>query len=450
MRWTNIWLVLWILSYCQLAWGDIELAPSSTGDDTVALTRAVAAGGEIRLKSGTYKISKTLVIELEKTGPVSIVAEGTVKVDMAGEGPALLFRGTHNGTADPTTVTALIWEKERMPMVRGIEFTSSHPNGDAIAAEGTMQLALSQLLIREVRHGIHLRKRNRNVAIDQVHIYNNRGIGIFLDQVNLHQTNITGSHISYNKLGGVVIDGGDVRNVHITGCDIEANMSESQGYRANVWVECVRGSGAEIVISGCTIQHTAAVPDSSNIIFNGGGEVKDGEATRWGHLTIANNILTDAQRNIWLKNARGVTITGNSFGEGHQQHLLIEKSESVSIGSNVFDRNPPYYTTKAKDSQDVLLFRDCQNCVLQGLLLNGIASAGGSIQLEHCSGMNLQGCSILEHGPIGLSFIDCRDCIISGCMFRAAKGQSAISISETGGEGNEIQQTKAVSVQRKP
>lgn len=435
-------LMLWGIA--TTAQADVVLKPAEGGDDTAAFENAIAAGGVIRLGSGTFRITKTLVIELNKTGPVSFVGDGTACIDMKGEGPALQFVGTHAGTADPSTVEKVVWEKERMPLVRGIEFTASHDNGDAIAAEGTMQLTLSELVIREVRHGIHLRKRNRNIAIDQVHVYNNRGVGIFFDQVNLHQSNITGSHISYNRLGGIVIAGGDVRNVHITGCDIEANMSETLGFRANVWVECVKGSGAEIAITGCTIQHTANVPDSANIVFVGGDDL-DSESPRWGHLTIADNILTDAHHNVWLKNSRGVTITGNTFGEGHQEHLLVEKSESIVVGANVFDRNPPYYATKAKNSRDVVLFRDCQDCVLQGLLLKGIGTKEGVIQFERCTGMNLQGSSILDHGEIGVSLVDCRDCWITGCMFRARQEASA-AIKESGASvGNGLTNNRSSS-----
>lgn len=444
-----LWLCLCMGSATVLA--DTVLEPSKDGADTAAFEKAIAEGGNIHLKSGTYKLSRTVMVDLSKVGPISITGEGTARIDMQAAGPAFLFVGTHAGTADPATVLPQVWEKERMPVVRGIEFTASHPDGDGIAAEGTMQLTLSQLTIREVRHGIHLRKRNRNIIIEQCHVYHNRGVGVFYDQVNLHQSNITGCHISYNQLGGVVIAGGDVRNVHVTGCDIEANMSETLGFRANVWVECAHGSGAEIAITGCTIQHTASVPDSANIVYVGGEDSSNETMPKWGHLTIADNILTDSHHNIWLKNSRGVTITGNTFGEGHQEHLLIENSESVVIGANVFDRNPPYYTTKAKDSQDILLFRDCKNCVLQGLLLNGISHNSGAIQLERCEGMNLQGCSILNHGAVGLALRECRDCLVTGCLFRGKKGEQTQSISpENAGVGNEFFGNKVGDAKKQP
>jgi hypothetical protein len=114
------------------------------------------------------------------------------------------------------------------------------------------------------------------------------------------------------------------------------------------------------------------------------------------------------------------------------------------VGANVFDRNPPYYTTKAKESRDVLLFRDCKDCVVQGVLLNGIAAKEGAIQLERCTGMNVQGCSILEHGEIGLSLRDCRDCWITGCMFRGNGEAGASAIKESGiSEGNDLSNNRS-------
>ena len=49
------------------------------------------------------------------------------------------------------------------------------------------------------------------MLITDCHIYENRGIGIYYDNVNLHQSNINGCHISYCSGGGVVVRGGDVR-----------------------------------------------------------------------------------------------------------------------------------------------------------------------------------------------------------------------------------------------
>ena len=52
------------------------------------------------------------------------------------------------------------------------------------------------------RHGIHLLGRDRNVLIANCHIYDNSGVGVFLDRLNLHQINIVGNHISYASRAG--------------------------------------------------------------------------------------------------------------------------------------------------------------------------------------------------------------------------------------------------------
>ena len=72
-----------------------------------------------------------------------------------------------------------------MPTISGLEITAVHANADGLELVGTMQPVLTSLLIHGVRDGIRLHKRNRNVLINHCHIYNNTGVGIFFDEVNL-------------------------------------------------------------------------------------------------------------------------------------------------------------------------------------------------------------------------------------------------------------------------
>jgi len=197
---------------------------NGTTDDTAAIQKAVDTGTKtIRFPAGTYKISKTIEVDLDKVGWKSFVGDGTARLVMTGPGPAIRFVGTHEGTADPASFKDNVWQNQRMPRVSGLEIVGAHPEADGIEASGTMQITIESTLLRELRHGVRLVKRNRNVLISACHIYHNRGVGIYLDHVNLHQTNIVGSHISYNGGGGVVSIGGAVRNVQIGTCDIEAN-----------------------------------------------------------------------------------------------------------------------------------------------------------------------------------------------------------------------------------
>jgi hypothetical protein len=165
-----------------------------------------------------------------------------------------------------------------MPVLSGLEIIGDHPEAGGIEATGTMHVDSSRSeLIRETFHAIRLHIRNRNVLIANCHIYKNRGVGVYLDNCNLHQINITGCHISYNEGGGIVSRAGDVRNIQVTGCDIESNMpldrtvAEASPPTANILIDATDGSGgtAEVAITGCTIQHTHQANDSANIRFIG-------------------------------------------------------------------------------------------------------------------------------------------------------------------------------------
>ena len=115
---------------------------------------------------------------------------------MAGAGPALHLVGTHGKTAQPSDVADKVWQRERLPTVSGLEIAGRHPEADGVRIDGAMQPTLAGLLIRRCRHGVHLFHRDRNVLLTGCHVYDNTGVGVFLDRVNLHQINITGNHVS--------------------------------------------------------------------------------------------------------------------------------------------------------------------------------------------------------------------------------------------------------------
>lgn len=274
----------------------LDLVGDGIADEGPALQQAVdAKTGEIRLPRGVYRLSKPIVIDLDRVGPTSIVGDGTAHLVMAGAGPALRFIGTHDGTANPSSVAERVWKNERMPVVDGIEISGAHPEACGIEANGTMQLTITRSTIRRVLHGIHLVGRNRNVIISECHLYENRGAGVFYDKVNLHQSNIVGCHISCNAQGGVVVRGGDVRNIHIGTCDIEGNMGGPESEpAANVLLDSTGGSIGEVAIVGCTIQHDHISPKSANIRIKGPSLARTfTEETRDGNITIADNVLSD-------------------------------------------------------------------------------------------------------------------------------------------------------------
>lgn len=423
------------------------LAGDGVTDDAPALQKAIdASAGAIVLPSGTYLLKKTVVIDLAKVGFTSIDGCGTATLKMAGEGPALRFVGTHGGTADPDSVKPGVWQKERAPLVRDLEIIGEKVAGkenvsDAIEADGTMQLTLRGLVIRHLRHGVHLVNRNRNVLVDGCHIYENSGIGVYYDHVNLHQSNITGCHISYCRQGGIVNRGGDVRNIHITGCDIEANMGtdKESPASANIFLDCTGGSVAEVAIVGCTIQHGSKCPDGANIRVWGEGTVlRKGESLKFqcGHITIADNVLSDVQTNIELKQARGVTITGNTFWQGYRHNLFCEGCTQLMIGSNMMERNPLYgYTSEANNT---VVFQGCSDSTINALQLHHTMGGEPGLLLKDCKRFNITNCTMLDCHPTAIHLRDVVDSRISDCLVRddLESFTRSVALHVIGGRGN--------------
>jgi hypothetical protein len=374
-------------------------------DDTAAIQELIDAKcGSVRFPAGAYRLSKPLVVDLDRVGYTSLVADGTAKLIMDAAGPAIRFVGTHTaGSADPNTVKSEVWERQRMPVVEGLAIVGNHAEADGIEAVGTFQLTLRGIHIRQCRHGVHLVNRNRNLLIDGCHIYENSGIGVFYDHVNLHQSNISASHISYCRQGGIVVRGGDVRNIHIAGCDIEANQAKDGPPAANVLLDCADGSVAEVAITGCTIQHAKEAVGSANIRVLGRGFAnRRGErmAFNCGNVTIGDNVLSDVKTNIHLDGVRGVTISGNTFWQGYEHNLLVENSSQVVVGPNMMERNPLYgYTSEGKNG---VVFRESRDCTVQGLHLHNVINSEAGLTIEKCQRMNIVGCTILDCDNVGL------------------------------------------------
>jgi hypothetical protein len=390
-----------------------------TTDDTAAIERAVAAGGRLlRFGPGRYRITRPIEVALARRGPLSIHGAGAAELLMAGPGPALRFLGTHAGTADPKSVKPLVWDQERTPRVTDLAIVGAHPEADGIEARGTMQLALSGLDLRRLRHGIHLAERNRNVLVTACHIYELSGIGLWLDEVNLHQINVTGCHVSYCGAGGIVVRGGDVRNLHVTGCDIESCMAAGGPPTANLLIDARGGSIGEIAITGCTLQHNHDAAGSANIRILGPAAKRTWtDYQRDGTITITGNILSDVWTNLEIRETRGVTITGNTLWQGYAHNLLIEDSSHVVVGPNLSDRSPRYNYSDAEQARLAVIFRGVEDSTISGLQITGVQGEPAGLILDRCRRVNLTGVTVLDSDGAGLLLRDCRKCRVSGCLF---------------------------------
>ncbi len=420
---------------------DVQLRAQDTGtgfigdgktDNTTAVQRAVdAKRGEILFSKGIYRITKPIVIELDKVTNTSIHGGGVARIVMDGPGPAFRFIGTHEGTASPTTVNSNVWNRQHTPMVDGIDIVGNHPDACGIEASGTMQLTLTRVVVRECLHGIHLVNRNRNVTLSECHIYDNQGIGVFMDHLNLHQINIANCHISYNDGGGVVARDSEIRNLQIGSCDIEANMGGPGSQpTANILLDSSRSSIGEVAIVGCTIQHSHDSPESANIRFNGQSTKREfTDELRHGNITIANNVLSDVQLNVVIQNARGVAITGNTIWKGYERNLVVDGCQNVVLTGNVFDRNPRYHYGDGADARLGLLFIDSDDCTISANHISGIVDGEAAMVVRRCNRFNVTGCTIVDYGRCGLLLDDVSNSRVSDCLIRDDReGADGISI----------------------
>jgi hypothetical protein len=146
--------------------------------------------------------------------------------------------------------------------------------------------------------------------------------------------------------------------------------------------------------------------------------------------------------NVHLKHARGVVITGNTFGSAHEHDLLVEESSNVAIGTNTFDRNPRYFTGKDAAAHGGLLFQKSRDCTLTGLHVNGVRGEPAAIALEQCDGFQISNSTVVDSDGAGFLLTEVSRSRVTGCTVRdgRAERKPAASLKVNGGKGNWISQ----------
>ncbi len=410
-------------------------------DDTEAILHAIQDGdGVLHFPPGTYRVTKTIEVDLAKFGPFGIDGtNGAARVLMAGAGPAFRVIGTHSGTGDPASVKGNVYPSQRLPTIKNIEIEGAHPEADGIEMIETLQSVFEGLLIRDCRHGIRLTKRNRNVLISHCHIYANTGVGIFLEEVNLHQINIASNHISYNRLGGIRIEKSEVRNLQITGNDIEYNNHKYHKTEpeptAEIFIDTTapKASVNEVTVASNTIQATDS-PGGCNILIR---DSADDTARPPGLWTITGNIIGNQETNVHLIGCYGVSVSGNCIYSCAQRNLLIEDSRQINVAGNTFRRHTPRLNT------GVRIVRSADVTLSGSSILDehpeGQPTGASLLEVVDSKRVNVSGCQLLDGSPCGIDVADSSNISITGCTIHDTrenpKSRHAIRCSGKG-QGN--------------
>lgn len=387
-------------------------------DDSEALQRAMdGTAGQVHVPPGTYRITRGLVVDLAKRGKTEIRGPGARIVNESRE-PAILLLGTHNKSADPKGVREEVWARESTPLVSGIEIVGANPEADGIALNMTWQPTLTHVTVHDCRHGIHIFNNNRNVIISNSHIYHNRGVGVFLDDVNLHQTIINTNHISYNAGGGIKVLKGNVRNIQIVGNDIEYNYGDPGAPAGDVWFIAGPIGIREGTIAGNTIQ-AVRTPDGANVRIEGLGPECNFKA---GLIAVSGNLITNQNCNILLRHARNIAIQGNTMLLGPDRNIRAIHCDQISIGPNVIDDIPDY----GGDTVGGIELVGCSGSSIHGLILQ---NARHGIQIRDCSEINVIGCVVKEPQGCGIELADTANSRVSDCIVSDKRAQKKLTVA---------------------
>jgi hypothetical protein len=407
-------------------------------DDTEALQHAIdESSGLIEFPSGTFLIRKTLVVDLSQKGPVSIRgAAGTTSIVMKGSGPAFRLIGSHKGTAEPRSWTVTTRLRERFPNIIGIEIRGEHEDAVGLELIETAKPTIQNVLIRECRVGIHLRERNRDVLIADSHIYNNADYGVFLDHVNLHQMNICGCHISYNKAAAIAMIGGDLHNIQITGNDLEYSHSADlmRPDSADVLIDARNGIASEITLASNTIQGKSSVK-GTNVKIMGRLDATGFPSARL--IAITGNILGSQSTSVLLETAQRVTLTGNTIYDGHSVGLRAVDCDGLVIASNVHG----WSHKQESPRPDHYEFVRCQGVSVTGEVFQncgtGETSDSAVISLKQCENMALGQIVIRNPRHRGILIENSRQIAVSGSVVTSSGNEAFLnSIEITGSSAN--------------
>jgi parallel beta-helix repeat protein len=204
-------------------------------------------------------------------------------------------------------------------------------------------------------------------------------------------------------------------------------------------------NGGNLVIKGGGANGAA----SGNGGFTGPFTANDGVLIRGllnaggGNVTITGNVFSDIQINVHITDSRGVTITGNTFWEGFQHDLLIERSSHVVVADNNFDRNPRYAVNGFNNAENNgIVLKAVQDSSFTGNVIAGVTRKRAAVDIADSSRLNLSNNTILDSDGVGLRLEAVSRSLVSDNIIRDDRDEAlrskAVSLEIIGGTDNQV------------
>lgn len=204
------------------AWKDSQYTIPATDDTDTLQALFDSAKGVVSLEPGKkYKVTRPIRYNPEK---VKLIKGNMAHIVCIGDIETFQMVGTLSSSANAGALNRKLALNEMSPLVVALRITNPmEVLGTAFVVNKVMSPNFLACNFKYVRRGIVFRGVNRNAIINACHIYACYDYGIHFEEGgDIHQINITGSHISYCRKN-IFSENHNIYNIQITGGDIETS-----------------------------------------------------------------------------------------------------------------------------------------------------------------------------------------------------------------------------------
>lgn len=316
-----------------------DIVGDGVTDDTEALQDIIDNYENVILPSGLHiKITDSITID---TADSKLFDGGNSEIIISGDFPAFVISGSIVSpmTATPVSLNNQIINDEGSFEFKNIKIRSNDSTkGTGIEIDSCFKTNIRDCYIHNAKTGIHFVGRSRDLMVEGNQIYACWNYGLHFEDVNLHQLNVVGNHISYCLKCIYLETPNSMANIQIVGNDIEvSNYPTSPLDEEDFECICIEsGDGLdgilqEFVISGNTIQGHSR----NNVTI----EISGGSARYIRLLSFTGNHISNCKKSLMkLTRVHNATIQGNTFANAGEYAIeMVNYCEKINITGNDCD-----------------------------------------------------------------------------------------------------------------